>query len=135
MVKKRQTKRLTLNSSVKSYAHNTFVDLFAGCGGLSLGLMKAGWHGLFAIEKNIDAFKTLTHNLIANKGKIQENPSFEWPKWLERKPYELRDFIDAHRDQLKILRGSVRLVVGGPPCQGFSFAGKTVERRPSKRSF
>jgi DNA (cytosine-5)-methyltransferase 1 len=33
---------------VKKY---TYIDLFAGCGGLSLGLHLAGWKGLFAIEK------------------------------------------------------------------------------------
>jgi DNA (cytosine-5)-methyltransferase 1 len=41
-----------------------FIDLFANYGGLSLGLHKAGWKGLFAIEKIPDAFKTLKHNLI-----------------------------------------------------------------------
>lgn len=30
----------------------TVIDLFAGCGVLSLGLYQAGWEGLFAIEKN-----------------------------------------------------------------------------------
>ena len=40
-----------------------FIDLFAGCGGLSLGLMNAGLEGIFAIEKTEDAFKTLIHNL------------------------------------------------------------------------
>ena len=29
-----------------------FVDAFAGCGGLSLGLKRAGWTGVFAIEKD-----------------------------------------------------------------------------------
>lgn len=29
----------------------TVIDLFAGCGGVSLGLYQAGWDGLFAIEK------------------------------------------------------------------------------------
>ena len=36
-----------------------YVDLFAGCGGLSYGLYNAGWQGLFAVEKNKDAFATL----------------------------------------------------------------------------
>ena len=42
----------------------TVIDLFAGCGGLSLGLYQAGWEGLFAIEKNAFAFETLKYNLI-----------------------------------------------------------------------
>ena len=45
----------------------TYIDLFAGCGELSLGLHNSGWKGLFAIEKNKDAFKTLEYNLIKNK--------------------------------------------------------------------
>ena len=45
----------------------TYIDLFSGCGGLSLGLHNAGWKGAFAIEKSEDAFKTLEHNLIKRK--------------------------------------------------------------------
>ena len=45
----------------------TVIDLFAGAGGLSLGLYQSGWHGLFAIEKNAFAFETLKYNLIENK--------------------------------------------------------------------
>ena len=41
-----------------------FIDAFAGCGGLSLGLLKAGWRGLFAIEKDSFAFRTLKANLV-----------------------------------------------------------------------
>ena len=40
------------------------VDIFSGCGGLTLGLHKAGIQGLFAIEKSADAFATLKFNLI-----------------------------------------------------------------------
>lgn len=43
------------------------IDLFAGCGGLSLGLYQAGWNGIFAIEKNPNAFETLNYNLIEGK--------------------------------------------------------------------
>ena len=44
-----------------------YIDLFAGAGGLSLGLFNAGLQGVFAIEKNADAFSTLKHNLIDTK--------------------------------------------------------------------
>ena len=46
----------------------TYIDLFAGCGGLSLGLYNSGlWKGKFAIEKSPDAFETLQFNLIDKK--------------------------------------------------------------------
>ncbi len=64
-------------------SHFSFIDLFSGCGGLSLGLMKAGWNGLFAIEQNPDAFKTLRHNLIDVHEQGIGRPSFCWPNWLE----------------------------------------------------
>lgn len=41
-----------------------FCDVFAGCGGLSLGLLEAGHDGVFAIEKSSLAFETLRFNLI-----------------------------------------------------------------------
>ena len=50
-----------------------YIDLFAGSGGISLGLCNAGWRGLFAIEKSPLAFTTLKHNLID-----KEN-HFDWP--------------------------------------------------------
>jgi len=106
--------------SVEKY----FIDLFAGCGGLSLGLMETGWKGLFAIEQSRDAFKTLKHNLIDqnehNKGQLV----FDWPNWLEKTPFEIKVFIRKHQDRLLKLRGKIKLVAGGPPCQGFSYAGQ-----------
>ena len=52
---------------------NTYIDLFAGCGGLSLGLHNSGWKGIFAIEKSPDAFETLEHNLIKKKSRQYVN--------------------------------------------------------------
>ncbi len=49
----------------------TFVDIFAGGGGLSLGLMQAGWRGLFAIEAEKLAFQTLKHNLVDLRREIR----------------------------------------------------------------
>lgn len=102
-----------------------YIDLFAGCGGLSLGLYNAGWKGLFAIEKSPDAFKTLKHNLV------DKYNHFDWPDWLMKdgQPTEL-DIIDVlkkHKPELTALRGQVDMVTGGPPCQGFSSNGKRNE--------
>ena len=99
----------------------TCIDLFAGCGGLSLGLYLAGWQGLFAIEKNAFPFETLKHNLIDNK------KHFNWPEWLPQTNHNINEVLEKYQDQLKALHGKVDLVAGGPPCQGFSMAGKRVE--------
>ncbi len=99
----------------------TVIDLFAGCGGLSLGLYQAGWNGLFAVEKNPNAFETLSYNLINGK------KHFVWPEWLPQSYLDIIEVNESYSEQLKGLRGTVDLVAGGPPCQGFSMAGKRVE--------
>jgi DNA (cytosine-5)-methyltransferase 1 len=106
-------------SQEQSSPSGIFVDLFAGCGGLSLGLMNAGWKGLFAIEKDSFAFDTLKANLIGPDCRF----SYEWPEWLEKQPCTIDRFLKHHRAELAGLRGSVDLIAGGPPCQGFSLAG------------
>jgi DNA (cytosine-5)-methyltransferase 1 len=98
-----------------------YIDLFAGCGGLSLGLHHAGWRGLFAIEKSSDAFKTLEFNLINTK------KHFDWPEWLPNQHLDINYVIETYKSQLKSLRNTVDLVAGGPPCQGFSMAGQRKE--------
>ena len=95
--------------------------MFAGCGGLSLGLYKSGWKGLFAIEKSPLAFGTLRHNLI------EKCDHFEWPDWLSISEHDINNVIAKHKDKLIALRGKVDLVTGGPPCQGFSSAGLRME--------
>lgn len=99
-----------------------YIDLFAGCGGLSLGLHNAGWKGLFAIEKSPHAFQTLEYNLTE---KIQH---FNWPKWLPKHAHDINTVIKSHSDNLKKLQGKVTLIAGGPPCQGFSIAGQRNEK-------
>lgn len=54
----------------------TIIDLFAGCGGLSLGLYLADWQGVFAIEKNPNAFETLKYNLIDKYHRFRPVPPF-----------------------------------------------------------
>jgi DNA (cytosine-5)-methyltransferase 1 len=95
-----------------------YIDLFAGCGGISLGLYQSGLQGLFAVEKNPDAFLTLKHNLI------EKRKNFNWPEWLEVKNWNINRLLSTKEGELLKLRGSVDLIVGGPPCQGFSIARK-----------
>jgi DNA (cytosine-5)-methyltransferase 1 len=105
-----------------------FIDLFAGCGGLSLGLMKAGWQGLFAIEKDGFAFETLKANLIEGV----HGPKYSWPDWLPKEPFEVGQFISSYGEHLTEYKGKVDLLAGGPPCQGFSLAGR--RRRDDRRN-
>lgn len=108
------------------HAYN-FIDLFAGCGGLSLGLVNAGFEGVFAIEKTDDAFMTFKHNLCDKKH------AFKWPKWLPCKNMTTSDLLNNYKKHLEKLSGKVFLIAGGPPCQGFSFAGLRNPKDPRNR--
>ena len=98
----------------------TFVDIFAGCGGLSLGLMQAGWDGIFAIEQDQHAFKTLQKNLIDDN----LSSKFSWPSTLPKSAHSVYSILEENRELLEQYAGKVDMLVGGPPCQGFSSAGK-----------
>jgi DNA (cytosine-5)-methyltransferase 1 len=106
----------------------TFIDLFAGCGGFSLGFCRAGWQGIFAVERDASAFKTFSLNFLRAPS---HNP-FDWPDWLPKTHLDIRRVIRDHREQLTKLRGSIDAIIGGPPCQGFSFAG--ARRRTDSRN-
>lgn len=111
---------------VLSKDHKVFIDLFAGCGGFSLGLIQAGWKGLFAIEKDGMAFSTLQHNLINGKYK-----GFLWPNWLEKEPMPVSRLLNKkYSNHLTKLKNKVDLIVGGPPCQGFSVIGRRNPKDP-----
>lgn len=99
------------------------IDLFAGCGGLSLGLHRAGWEGVFAIERDAMAFETLHENMVADGGPFHAYP--KWPDWLPKQPTDIVAAMSqqSFRDHVRSLRGSVQLIAGGPPCQGFSVGG------------
>lgn len=108
-----------------------FVDAFAGCGGLSLGLIQAGCTGLFAIEKDRFAFTTLKANLLEPTSRYQ----FEWPAWLPQKNVSIATFLKRYASHLSALAGKIDILVGGPPCQGFSSAGKRRCNDPRNKLF
>lgn len=102
------------------------IDLFSGCGGLTLGLNRAGIHGIFAVEKSPDAFMTLQHNLMIRR------THFDWPAWLEKKAHDINILLEKHLADLLKYQGKVDLLAGGPPCQGFSLAGR--RKKTDKRN-
>jgi DNA (cytosine-5)-methyltransferase 1 len=116
-----------LSSSLK------FIDLFAGCGGFSLGLVQAGLTGVFAVEKAADAFRTFESNFLLGP----EEWRFHWPEWLPREALDINKFMkdEELRGRLARLRGSIDVIAGGPPCQGFSFAGRRNSRDPRNQLF
>lgn len=105
-----------------------FVDVFAGCGGMSLGLASAGWEGVFAIERQPEAFASLNYNLIDGK-----RTAFSWPGWLPKRAMTTDTLIRRYAKGLAGLRGDIDLLVGGPPCQGFSMAGRRTHADPRNR--
>jgi DNA (cytosine-5)-methyltransferase 1 len=82
----------------------TYLDLFCGCGGFSLGLERAGLEGLAAIDLNPEALVVFKKNL-ARIPHILEKDITKFP------PEHLAEMIGADE---------VDVIVGGPPCQGFS---------------
>ncbi|WP_231619548.1 DNA cytosine methyltransferase [Fictibacillus sp. 5RED26] len=89
----------------------TVIDMFCGCGGLSRGFLDAGYDVLLGIDNNKSALKTFKENhdgAIAMDGDL-----FQGSTILEM----------AHLTDNK----SIDLIIGGPPCQGFSLTGKRDE--------
>ena len=102
-----------------------FVDLFAGCGGISLGLEQAGFHPVFVNELNKDAMDTYLSNRIDSAPDLKE---------LDFHCYDIKDMVSKRylnrlkkelfsRYALDVAGGHLDLLVGGPPCQGYSGIG------------
>lgn len=91
------------------------LDLFAGAGGLSIGMHAAGIEPLAAIEVVADAARTYAtfHNVEVTQ----------------------RDLASLEADEIRAFRGLVRVVVGGPPCQPWSTGGGRRGHADSRDGF
>lgn len=88
--------------------NHTVLDLFAGCGGLSLGFEANGFKTI-GYEMNTPASETYNHNLIGKCINEKLTVDTEYPK--------------------------AEIVIGGPPCQPFSVGGKQLGLKDSRDGF
>lgn len=86
----------------------TCIDLFCGCGGLSKGFELAGFDVLLGVDNNEPALETFASN---HKGSKVFNGDLS-----AKGTFEKIDELIGHRQ--------VDVIVGGPPCQGFSLTGR-----------
>lgn len=107
------------------------IDLFSGCGGLSLGLKQSGFEIALAVEKSEMAAETYYHNFVERI----TDPKI-WTEFLSLKGNipaqaslglivdELEQVLKCKETLSKLRSQEIDLVAGGPPCQGFSLAGR-----------
>lgn len=83
------------------------IDLFSGCGGMSLGFQMAGIHSILASDIDENCEKTFKRN---------------FPETI----FLCKDICQIDKDEIDTLIGNNRpdIIIGGPPCQGFSLANK-----------
>lgn len=131
-----------------------FIDLFAGAGGLSEGFIRSGFNPIAHVEMNKDACDTLrtraVYHWISEKGR--KNEYYEYLKnnnkdknkfWSLAPEYinnsvinsEISDFsIDEIFSKIdKLADGKeIDLIIGGPPCQAYSIAGRARDPKGMK---
>lgn len=108
---RRYAKNDLINFMNKSENHTSsspkrVLDLFSGCGGLSYGLAKAGFDVILGVDHWSDALVTFERNHPGAKTLQLDLANF--------------DPVDIE----KIAGKDIHVIVGGPPCQGFSISGK-----------
>ena len=84
-----------------------YIDLFAGAGGMSLGFDKAGFENVLAVEYDECFAETYKFNFPDHNLKVE-------------------DIKNISNDEIKKIIGNnkIDVIIGGPPCQGFSIAGR-----------
>ena len=100
------------------------LDLFCGCGGMSRGLIDAGLDVIAGIDVWDKAINSYSQNFTKHDLK-----HLAICKDLSTYPPEL------FAKEYKIKKNKIDLIVGGPPCQGFSIAGKRDNKDPRNSLF
>ncbi|MHB8064961.1 MAG: DNA cytosine methyltransferase [Ruminiclostridium sp.] len=98
----------------------TVIDLFCGCGGLSYGFEMAGYKTLLGIDNWEDALKTFKRNHLNANALNADLSKLTGEKIL--------DFLSCKKEEIDI-------IIGGPPCQGFSISGKRDLKDPRNKLY
>lgn len=85
------------------------IELFAGAGGLGMGLHRAGFHPVTVIERDSYCCETIRENQGLERSLVSDWPLFQG---------------DVRTVDFKSYEGALDLISGGPPCQPFSLGGK-----------
>ena len=93
------------------------AELFAGCGGLALGMSRAGFSHALMAEYDADAVATALHNKARGV------------EFVAHWPVEKTDVRDINWEPL---RGQLAVISGGPPCQPFAIGGKKLGSHDSR---
>lgn len=131
----------------------TYIDLFAGCGGLSEGFMQSGYYeGLAHVEWEKPMVDTLRNRLV-NKWEhspidalkhvihfdIQKSEELIDGNWSDEsiKTFGSTNAEIIQRGGLKEIVGKkkVDLIIGGPPCQAYSLAGRAQDKSSMKEDY
>jgi DNA (cytosine-5)-methyltransferase 1 len=131
----------------------TFIDLFAGCGGLSEGFLQTGkFEALAHVEWEMPMITTLRNRLV-KKWKHSEEDAFKRVIHFDiQKTEELikgaweSDTLNTYSatNHEKIQKGGLRgligdkkvnLIIGGPPCQAYSIAGRAQDKNSMKDDY
>jgi len=86
-----------------------FADFFSGAGGLSQGLINAGFHPAFVNDHYTDALETYYFNHNLPLSRFYNN--------------DIRTLVDHFENYIHLFK-NVKIIAGGPPCQGFSTANR-----------
>jgi len=108
----------------------TFIDLFSGCGGISWGFMMAGFKPIAGVEILPDPAETYTEN-IGVPGLCQSVSEFVSDAFRSLSSNETNSLWP--QSLAASLKNGVDVIVGGPPCQGYSPLGKMSRGASKKR--